>query len=109
VAQGLQRQPRRDAWDRHRGYNRPRVLENNAELAYEGLTKAVRDGNAYAFQVLAGRGYGKLKETHEHEHREAVELTLAQVNARILEIVAGQKTNAKTTQVTAISRLTVHS
>jgi hypothetical protein len=59
--------------------------------------------------VLADRGYGKLKETHEHEHRGVVELTLAQVDARILEIVAGQKTNAKTTQVTAISRLTVHS
>jgi hypothetical protein len=26
-----------------------RVLENNAERAYEGLTKAARDGNAYAF------------------------------------------------------------
>jgi hypothetical protein len=72
-----------------------RVLEDNAELAYEGLTKAVRDGNAYAFQVLADRGYGKLKETQEHEHRGAVELTLAQIDARILEIVTEQKTRPK--------------
>jgi hypothetical protein len=29
--------------------------------------EAVLRGNAYAFQMLADRGYGKLKETHQKE------------------------------------------
>lgn len=38
------------------------------EAAGEGELPAIPKGfNAYAFSVLADRGYGKLKETHEHK------------------------------------------
>ena len=41
------------------------VIENNREQVYAGLAKSLIDGNAYAFSVLADRGYGKLKEKME--------------------------------------------
>ena len=38
------------------------------EAAGQGELPAIPKGfNAYAFSVLADRGYGKLKETHEHK------------------------------------------
>lgn len=38
------------------------IFENNAEAAYQGLAKALTQGNAYVFKELAERGYGKLTE-----------------------------------------------
>jgi len=38
------------------------VLEGNQEAAYKALAKALLKGNAYVFQELAERGYGKIKE-----------------------------------------------
>ena len=43
------------------------IFENNPDMVYKALAKAIAKGNAYAFQVLADRGYGKLKEQHQVE------------------------------------------
>lgn len=42
------------------------VIEGAQEDAYRGLAKALAQGNGYVFKELADRGYGKLKEKHEH-------------------------------------------
>lgn len=48
-----------------------KVIERNVKEAYAGFSKQLAIGNAYALNVLADRGYGKLKErkevTHKHE------------------------------------------
>jgi hypothetical protein len=41
------------------------VFEENPELVYTALTKALAKGNAYAFKELADRAYGKLVERKE--------------------------------------------
>lgn len=41
------------------------VVTQNAEKIYEAYTKALLSGNAYAFQVIADRGFGKLTEKRE--------------------------------------------
>ena len=43
------------------------IIEGNQELIYNAFVRALSKGNAYCFQVLADRGYGKLKERHEVE------------------------------------------
>lgn len=42
------------------------VIEGSLDQAFVGFAKQLAKGNAYAFKELAERGYGKLKETHEH-------------------------------------------
>lgn len=41
------------------------VFENNPELLYKAYVKALAKGQAFAFQVLSDRAYGKLKEVKE--------------------------------------------
>jgi hypothetical protein len=41
------------------------VFENNPELLYKAYVKALAKGQAFAFQVLSDRAYGKLKEIKE--------------------------------------------
>jgi len=48
------------------------VIEGCQEDAYKGLAKQLAAGNAYTFKELAERGYGKLKEKHEHSVSEDV-------------------------------------
>jgi hypothetical protein len=43
------------------------IFENNPDMVYKAFAKAIAKGNAYALQVLADRGYGKLKEQHQVE------------------------------------------
>lgn len=43
-----------------------RVLENNEVEIYKAMGAKVLQGDAYAFSVLADRGYGKLKQTQVH-------------------------------------------
>jgi hypothetical protein len=43
------------------------IFENNAPMIYEAYRKMLRKGNAYAYQVLSERAYGKLKESIQHE------------------------------------------
>jgi hypothetical protein len=42
-----------------------RTFEQDSESVAEGMAAQLRKGNAYAFSVLADRGYGKVKEKHE--------------------------------------------
>lgn len=44
------------------------IFLNNAEMIYKAYSKMLGRGNAYAFQVLADRAFGKLKETYEEIH-----------------------------------------
>lgn len=39
------------------------IFENNPELIYTAFSKALQSGNAYAFQVIADRAFGKMKDT----------------------------------------------
>jgi hypothetical protein len=41
------------------------VFAENPELIYKAFAKALSKGNAYAFQVVADRAFGKLKEKVE--------------------------------------------
>lgn len=43
-----------------------KVLESNEEQVYKALSAKLFQGDAYAFSVLADRGYGKLKQTQVH-------------------------------------------
>jgi hypothetical protein len=45
------------------------IFSQNSELIYQAFGRALQGGNAYAFQVLADRGFGKLKESREVTHR----------------------------------------
>lgn len=45
------------------------IFSNNPELIYKAFSRTLKKGNAYAFQVLSDRAYGKLKETKEVTHR----------------------------------------
>ena len=45
------------------------IFLNNPEMIYKAFCKILRRGNAYAFQVLADRAFGKLKETHRSNIR----------------------------------------
>lgn len=38
------------------------VIEENIEQAFDGFSKKLAAGDAYAFSVLSDRGYGKLKQ-----------------------------------------------
>jgi hypothetical protein len=62
------------------------IFENNEEQIYQQFGKALLKGNAYAFQVLADRAYGKLKETHSVEVTKYTEASDATINERIAEL-----------------------
>jgi hypothetical protein len=42
-----------------------RIFEGNEAAIYEGMGKALLEGRAYDFSVLADRAYGKIKDKHE--------------------------------------------
>ena len=46
----------------------------------------LRKGSAYAFQVLADRAFGKLKESIQHEVRPYAELTDEELHKRIKQL-----------------------
>jgi hypothetical protein len=41
------------------------VIEGSQEAAYEGFSKQLANGNAYAFKELAERGYGPKPQQHQ--------------------------------------------
>src|SRR5271154_90024 len=45
------------------------VFSQNPEMIYQAFLKALKKGNAHAFQVLADRAYGKIKKTREVAQR----------------------------------------
>jgi len=42
-----------------------RIFEGNEAAIYEGMGKALFEGRAYDFSVLADRAYGKIKDKHD--------------------------------------------
>ena len=62
------------------------VFLNNPEMIYRAYCKMLRKGSAYAFQVLADRAFGKLKESIQHEVRPYAEQTDEQIRERIREL-----------------------
>jgi len=48
------------------------IFENDSEAIYAAFAKALRSGQAYAFDVLANRAFGKMKETVVHEGLEVL-------------------------------------
>jgi len=62
------------------------IFENNPELVYKAFVKALAKGSAYAFQVLADRGYGKLKETIQAELSPYHEYTDEELQKRLREL-----------------------
>jgi hypothetical protein len=62
------------------------IFENNEELIYQCFLKALSKGNAYCFQVLADRGYGKLKEQHAVEVNPYSHLSDEELEKKIHEL-----------------------
>jgi hypothetical protein len=81
------------------------IFENNQEKIYQQFGKALLKGNAYAFQVLADRAYGKLKETHAVEVTRYTEASDATVNDRIAELEAKLGIRSTPTLVGRVSQL----
>lgn len=65
------------------------IFEENLEEAYKSLTGALLKGNAYVFKELAERGYGKLKETHEHSISVDITQTLLEGRAYAQKLLNG--------------------
>ena len=62
------------------------IFENNPDMVYKAFAKAIAKGNAYAFQVLADRGYGKLKESIQHEISPYHDMSEDQLRERISQL-----------------------
>jgi hypothetical protein len=62
------------------------VFLNNPEMIYRAYCKVLRKGSAYAFQVLADRAFGKLKESIQHEISPYREMNDEDLLKRIAEL-----------------------
>jgi hypothetical protein len=62
------------------------IFLNNPEMIYKAYTKMLRRGNAYAFQVLSDRAFGKLKETVHAEISPYREYTDEELQKRLREL-----------------------
>lgn len=59
------------------------IFENDSEAIYKAFAKTLRGGNAYSFNVLADRAFGKLKEKVEHSGDDVLLAALALGRKRI--------------------------
>jgi hypothetical protein len=64
------------------------VFENNAEALCKAFCKMALRGSAYAFQVLADRAYGKLKESRVIEHAPFQDVSTPDLEAKIAKLEA---------------------
>jgi hypothetical protein len=62
------------------------IFENDPDMIYKAFRKALARGNAYSFQVLADRAYGKLKERHEVDVSPYHEYTDEELQKRVHEL-----------------------
>jgi hypothetical protein len=62
------------------------IFANNADMIYAAYTKMLRKGNAYAYQVLSDRAFGKLKERHEVEVGPYRDMTEDELKKRLHEL-----------------------
>ena len=64
------------------------IFENNPEMIYKAYAKALAKGQAFAFQVIAERGYGKLVQKQEVGDPGAFEsIDESGINKRISDIL----------------------
>lgn len=59
-----------------------RAFEEDPDGVLDGFKEQLAKGNAYAFSVLADRGYGKMKEKIEHSGLEGLADRLAAIRKR---------------------------
>lgn len=59
-----------------------KIFEENAEAIEKAMLAALKKGDARVFQVLADRGYGKLREEVEHTGDVGVHVTDRLLSAR---------------------------
>lgn len=59
-----------------------KIFEENAEQIEKAMLAALKKGDARVFQVLADRGYGKLKEAIEHSGDVAIHCVDRLLSAR---------------------------
>jgi hypothetical protein len=62
------------------------IFLNNADMIYAAYVKMLRKGNAYCFQVLSDRAFGKLKESISHEISPFRDMSDDQIRHRIEEL-----------------------
>ena len=62
------------------------IFLNNPEMIYKAYCKMMRRGNAYCFQVLAERAWGKLKEHVEFDVSPYRQMTDDELKTRITEL-----------------------
>ena len=70
------------------------IFENDSEEIYKAFVKALRAGNAYSFDVLASRAFGKMKDTVDHAPTS--NLTDDELNALIAEKISRLKNESST-------------
>jgi hypothetical protein len=62
------------------------IFLNNPEMIYKAYSKMLRRGNACAFQVLADRAFGKLKESISHEISPFRDMSDDQLRERLAQL-----------------------
>jgi len=62
------------------------IFLNNPEMIYKAYSKMLRKGNAYAFQVLSDRAFGKLKDRREVEVGPYREMSDDELRERIAQL-----------------------
>jgi hypothetical protein len=62
------------------------LFQNDGPAIYAAYSKMLRKGSAYAFQVLADRAFGKLKESIQHEISPYHDVSDADLVSRIAEL-----------------------
>jgi hypothetical protein len=62
------------------------LFTNNPELIYEAFLRVPKKGSPYAYQVLADRAFGKLKEVHQVEHTRFSDASNEQIEQQIAEL-----------------------
>jgi len=59
------------------------IFEEDPDAIKAAFTRMLKKGSPYAFQVLADRAYGKLRESISHEIHPNREMSDADIHARI--------------------------
>lgn len=64
-----------------------RVIEDNQEEIYKGMAEQLINGNCYAFDVVANRAFGKIKESIEFSGTIRT-LSDEELRAKLIELTA---------------------
>lgn len=62
------------------------IFENDGPAIYAAYSRMLRKGSAYCFQVLAERGYGKLRESIQHEISPYRDVSDQELHERIAQL-----------------------